>query len=228
MECLAICCQKSHDPIVLPDGESILLGRGPLTRITDKKCSRNQVQLTANYARKEVQVTQLGNNSSSVGGKTLNKGGSVCLGPGGTFCILGDHYRHFIHFNATTSLGRNDAEGEPSAKKARYDTLSDSDEDHLTSEDLEDIGREFGQEMVEKIQKTNKNKDDSNKNAKKEDLITSRSVLKDSWEDIDQKLIVFTRSGIKARSKIAGFDLDSTLITTQSGKVFAASITDWR
>lgn len=53
--------------------------------------------------------------------------------------------------------------------------------------------------MVEKIQKTNKNKDDSNK---KEDLITSRSVLKDSWEDIDQKLIVFTSSGIKARSKV--------------------------
>lgn len=132
----------------------------------------------------------------------LNKGGSVCLGPGGTFCILGDHYRHFIHFNSTTSSGRNNAEGEPSAKKARYDTLSDSDEDLLTSEDLVDIGREFGQEMVEKIQKTNKNKDDSNKNAKKEDLITSRSVLKDSWEDIDQKLIVFTSSGIKARSKV--------------------------
>ena len=145
---------------------------------------------------------QLGNNSSSVGGKTLNKGGSVCLGPGGTFCIIGDSYRHFIHFNSTTSSERNDAEGEPSAKKARYDTLSDSDEDHLTSEDLEDIGREFGQEMVEKIQKTNKDKDDSNKTAKKEDLITSLSVLKDSWEDIDQKLIVFTSSGIKARSKV--------------------------
>lgn len=55
--------------------------------------------------------------------------------------------------------------------------------------------------MVEKIQKTN-NKDDSNKTAKKEDLITSHSVLKDSWEDIDQKLIVFTSSGIKARSKV--------------------------
>lgn len=56
--------------------------------------------------------------------------------------------------------------------------------------------------MVEKIQKTNKNKDDLNKTPKKEDLITSRSVLKDSWEDIDQKLIVFTSSGIKARSKV--------------------------
>lgn len=56
--------------------------------------------------------------------------------------------------------------------------------------------------MVEKIQKTNKNKDDSNKTAKKEDLITSCSVLKDSWEVIDQKLIVFTSSGIKARSKV--------------------------
>lgn len=226
MECFAICCHKNHDPIVLPDGEKIFLGRGPQTKITDKKCSRKQVQLTANYAKKEVEVIQLGNNSSSVGGKNLSKGDSVCLGPGGTFCILGDSYRHFIHFNTTSSSERNGATEEPIAKKARYDALSDSDEDNLTTEDLEDIRREFGHEMVERIQKTNKQPENCKGVTMQNNL--NSNVSKDSWEDVEGKLIIFARNEIKARSKIAGFDLDCTLITTKSGKVFSASITDWR
>lgn len=155
MECVAICCQKSHDPVPLPDGKSVSLGRGPLTKITDKKCSRNQVQLTANYLEKEVQVTQLGNTSSCVGGVNLNKGDSASLGPGGMFCLLGDSYRYFIHFTST-SFEKDDPDEEPRAKKARCDTLSDSDDDNLSQEDLEDIRREFGQEMVKKIQQNQK------------------------------------------------------------------------
>lgn len=121
------------------------------------------------------------------------------MGPGGTFCILGDNYRHFIHFN-TLSSGRGAAIEEPSAKRARYDALSDSDDDDLTSEELEDIRREFGHEMVQKIQKTNKEQGDPNMFAKEEDL--GANSFKDSWEDIEGKLIIFTSKGIKARSKV--------------------------
>ncbi|KAJ7370555.1 hypothetical protein OS493_031561 [Desmophyllum pertusum] len=224
MECLAICCHKSHDPIPLPDGKNVFVGRGPLTKISDKKCSRNQVQLTANYLKKEVHVTQLGNNSSSAGGVNLNKGDSASLGPGGTFCLLGDSYGYFIHFNSASS-DRDDSSKEPSAKKARTcDALSDSDEDNLTLDDLEDIRREFGQEMVEKMQRRNKSQDDS-KEAVTQDLSTD--AFKDSWENIEGKLIIFTSKEMEARSKIASFDLDCTLVTTQSGKVFSSSITDW-
>ncbi|XP_022805797.1 bifunctional polynucleotide phosphatase/kinase-like [Stylophora pistillata] len=221
MECLVICCHKSHDPILLPDGETVLLGRGPLTQITDKKCSRNQVQLTANYLKKEVLVKQLGNNSSSVGGVNLGKGDSTFLGPGGTFCLLGDKYSHFIYFSRLQPSERERADDEPKSKKACFDTLSDSD-DNLTSEDLEDIRREFGQQMVEKIQLQKNKKVDRSK----EDLAFCN--LRDSWKDIGEELIVFTSRGSEASSKIAGFDLDGTLITTQSGRVFPTSATDWQ
>ncbi|XP_038070218.1 bifunctional polynucleotide phosphatase/kinase-like [Patiria miniata] len=47
------------------------------------------------------------------------------------------------------------------------------------------------------------------------------------WEE-QGKLVVYTSQGVQASNKIAGFDLDGTIITTKSGKVFATSADDWR
>ena len=77
--------------------------------------------------------------------------------------------------------------------------MSDSDEDNLTLDDLEDIRREFGQEMVEKMQRRNKSQDDS-KEAVTQDLSTD--AFKDSWENIEGKLIIFTSKEMEARSKV--------------------------
>ena len=139
---------------------------------------------------------QLGNNSSSVGGKILNKGDSVYLGPGGTFCILGDSYQHFVYFSSNSPSEGEGATLEPSAKRPCYDTLSDSDDDNLTFEDLEDIRREFGHEMVEKIQKVNKQQEDCKEVSKQQDFCN------DNWEDVQGKLFIFTSRGMMARSKV--------------------------
>ena len=110
------------------------------------------------------------------------------------FCLLGDSYRHFIHFSSTSSQ-KDVPDGEPRAKKARCDTLSDSDDDNLSQEDLEDICREFGHEMVEKIQQNQK----QNQEVDKQECSLS---FEDCWENVEGKLIIFTSKGIKGRSKV--------------------------
>nr|KAG5696591.1 hypothetical protein BaRGS_034052 [Batillaria attramentaria] len=48
------------------------------------------------------------------------------------------------------------------------------------------------------------------------------------WEHPDEKLYIFMSKGVAGSEKIAGFDIDGTIITTQSGRVFPKDMTDWR
>lgn len=48
------------------------------------------------------------------------------------------------------------------------------------------------------------------------------------WEDVDNKeLLIFTPSNCESRSKVAGFDMDGTLIKTKSGARFPKDYNDW-
>lgn len=42
MACHLVSQDGKHDPVPLPNGIAVVLGRGPETRVADKKCSRKQ------------------------------------------------------------------------------------------------------------------------------------------------------------------------------------------
>ncbi|XP_052286943.1 bifunctional polynucleotide phosphatase/kinase-like [Dreissena polymorpha] len=68
-----VCPNGNHDPIKLRHMEAAFLGRSPMTRIVDPRCSRKQVQLIANLETGDVEAIQLGENSSALDGIEMIK-----------------------------------------------------------------------------------------------------------------------------------------------------------
>ncbi|XP_005990983.1 bifunctional polynucleotide phosphatase/kinase [Latimeria chalumnae] len=282
MECFLISVDKQHDPIPLLDDTPVILGRGPETRITDKKCSRHQVQLVADYKNRIVTVTQFGTNPSSVEEITLNRGGSTLLKEGQTLFIVNGLHPQTLLFKETkpkplanntisklTPLspakqqrssisppkktisdffsstkaqaqkrhpGNEEDPAEPNGKRLKFEREGPLAGNHDSEEEEED---DDDKEMAEKLLQLQAMAAKYEQAAEKMAQAAARSSAdasvptkgqpwpKDSWEQ-HGKLLVFTKKGMTASSKVAGFDVDGTVITTRSGKVFPTGPDDWR
>ncbi|XP_066484403.1 bifunctional polynucleotide phosphatase/kinase isoform X2 [Tiliqua scincoides] len=232
MRCLLISQDKRHDPVLLPDGVTVVLGRGPETLITDKKCSRKQVELLANYAYRSVRVTQRGVNPTSVEEIHLSCGDSTTLQEGETLCMVNGLYPYRIHFEQGShspkktlleffSPKRALKEGNGKAQPSKRPKASSPPKDVEDDDDDPSVAKKLKQ-LQETAARAQQKCHSSQQTLSK--LVPHPC---DSWED-HGKLLVFTKKGVVPSAKIAGFDLDGTIITTQSGKVFPTSPDDWK
>ncbi|XP_072126106.1 bifunctional polynucleotide phosphatase/kinase isoform X1 [Mobula birostris] len=206
MECLLVSEAGAHSPVTPTTGYGAYPGARPDTRVTDRRCSRRQVQLVADYKSKSVRVKQLGTNPTSVNGQVLSPGSEAVWEEGATLYLVNGQYPYTFCFRPAEP-----AVHQPSSNASRKRAQEGAPEVPSKRANVEESGRE---EVVRGGVATNSQG-------------KAPACPQDTWIE-DKSLLVFTKAGVCARSKFAGFDIDGTIITTKSGNVFPIGVDDWR
>ena len=182
------------------------------------RCSREQVKLVSDCRAYTVNITQVGINSSSVGGGVVGVGNTLVAGHKTQVEILSGQFEHQVLFNPPPS---------------DMELSGGGGKETVAREDEQNGKRKASNEEVVKVVKKQKVNNNCAHDVPWFDSSEGK-ILKEEkdgieWREVGEgKMLVRFDLKVDAQEKIAAFDIDGTLITTMSGKVFPTDINDWK
>lgn len=275
----------------LIDNKPVIIGRSATLGIRDKKCSKRQLEITANSDERSILVRHLGNRFSTVENHSLYKGDIISAYPGDVICVLEDKYKFKVIMCVQTGVHLSSEEKQNNQmnntehlccdmlptknlssekmKKRSLELFSSNNTNIITGTKATHTNQITNYFAAKDFAKTNftghsskklkleqdqlyqeVNSDEEEKEAErrleqmratlkplKQDCSTKSVVsvtgnqmsktMSPGWREINGKLYVYNAEALTSSSKIACFDLDGTIITTKSGKVFPTDTNDW-
>lgn len=198
--CLLKSVNGTHPHIEISADNDTFVGRTRESQVADTLVSKKHLKVRADFDKKCVIFEILGLNPSTLNGVSLEKDKEHKAYNGDIIEIIPSKYPYKVHFEL------EEVKPKPSEKLDRK--RKRSTEDQATA-DLPLVKR-----MKWKIDVF---------------LDTKQHGPGTSWESYNNgQLLVYTPPNCKPSEKIAAYDMDGTLIKTQSGKVFPTSVDDWK
>lgn len=176
------------------------------------RCSRKQLIFIADCEQFNVKVTQLGLNMSQVENKDIGVKNDVILTHERHLSFLANEFKYKLFFNPPPPAeGESDIKEHGTKSNKRLNFSSDkSAKKKLKTNNYEDGTPAWFDDSLGKI-------------------VIEKDEKGGEWRSIaNDKLFIRMVYGDEGSTKIAAFDIDGTIITTKSGKVFPVDEHDWR
>ncbi|GBM83234.1 hypothetical protein AVEN_81999-1 [Araneus ventricosus] len=210
--------------VLLPDQVPVIVGRGPQTRIRERRCSKNQVKITADYAKRKAVIHQLGPNPSEVENKLLVCETEAEISDGTSVNLLENDLKFTLEFLDSEDTGRNKhkhlSKTSPhnTPKKLKIENSSRNEMmNGFSSSSLQDsapstsyVGATNEDDLSWEQTEISEAKEAQDTKSEIESL--QKTVMnafnslstEDRWEEYDHsKILIFTPAGLKPQQKMS-------------------------